>query len=261
MTIYLHEIRQGRISLAIWTFAIAFLLGICVFLFPEIQSEMGDIGDAFASMGSFTAAFGMDRLNFGTLIGYYAIECGNVLGLGGALYASLAGILVLSKEEKDRTAEFLFSHPVSRTRVLASKLAAVLTQVVILNAVVLCVALVSVVAIGEEIPWEELLLMHAAYFILQIELACVCFGLSAFLQKGSAGVGLGLAFVLYFLNLIANMTDSVSFLKYFTPFGYCEAADIIENGCLDTTLIALGMFCAVVFVVIGFWWYRRKDIR
>ena len=83
MTIMKHELRQGKTSFLIWTSSIGFLLSVCVFLFPEMKGEMEGVSDVFASMGSFTAAFGMDRLNFGTLIGYYAIECGNVLGLGG----------------------------------------------------------------------------------------------------------------------------------------------------------------------------------
>ena len=37
---------------------------------------------------------------------------------------------------------------------------------------------------------------------------------------------LGLAAVLYFLNIIANLTDQAKWLKYITPFGYAEAADI-----------------------------------
>ena len=76
MTIVKHELRQGKIAFAIWTASISFLLVVCVFLFPDIKGEMEGVGDIFASMGSFTQAFGMDRLNFGTLIGFYAIECG-----------------------------------------------------------------------------------------------------------------------------------------------------------------------------------------
>ena len=60
MTIFLHEIRQGRKSFIIWTGVIAFLLAVCIFLYPEMKAEMGSISELFASMGSFTAAFGMD---------------------------------------------------------------------------------------------------------------------------------------------------------------------------------------------------------
>ena len=73
MTIVKHELKQGKNSFLIWTAAIAMLLAVCVFLFPEMKGEMDGISDIFASMGSFTSAFGMDRLNFGTLVGFYAI--------------------------------------------------------------------------------------------------------------------------------------------------------------------------------------------
>ena len=118
MTLIKHELRQGKLSFLIWMASIGFLMTVCIFLFPEMKEQMEDVSDVFASMGSFTAAFGMDRLNFGTLIGFYAVECGNILGLGGAFYASFCAVGILSKEEKDKTAEFLMTHPVSRRHIV-----------------------------------------------------------------------------------------------------------------------------------------------
>ena len=261
MTIVKHELRQGKTTLLIWTAAIAFLLMICIFIFPEIQGDMDTMGALFGSMGSFTAAFGMDRLNFGTLIGFYAVECGNILGLGGAFFASLTGVSILSKEEKDRTAEFLLTHPVSRVRVVTEKLAALLIQITAMDLMILALSLVSMRLIGESIPWKEVMLMHGAYFLLQLELAGVCFGISAFLRRGSVGIGIGLAAVMYFLNLIANMTDHAKFLKYITPFGYCEGADLIAKGRLDTGYTAVGMLFACIGIAAAYWRYIQKDIH
>lgn len=261
MTIMKHELRQGKLSLIIWTAAIAFLLMVCVFLFPEMKGEMESIGNVFASMGSFSAAFGMDQLNFGTLTGFYAIECGNVLGLGGAFFASLIAVLALSKEEKDRTAEFLLTHPVSRVRIITEKLLAVMLQIVMMNVIILVLSLLSMKMIGEEIPWKEILRMHTAYFVMQVELAGICFGISAFLRRGSIGIGLGFAAIMYFLNLIANMTESVEFLKYLTPFGYTDGADIISKGSLDIPLMVLGMLYAAVGIAAAYAKYSRKDIQ
>ena len=206
MTIIRHEWKQGRTSLAVWTAGIGGLIAICIFLFPEMKGEMESVSDIFASMGSFTAAFGMDRLSFGTLIGFYGVECGNILGLGGALFAAFMAVSVLSKEEKDGTAEFLLTHPVSRARVLTEKLVAVLLQILALNVIVLALALGSIAAIGEAVPWKELLLMHLSNLLLQVELAGLCFGLSAFLRRGSVGAGLGVAAMMYFLNIMANIS-------------------------------------------------------
>ena len=261
MTIVKHELRQGKLSFWIWTLSIGFLLAVCVFLFPEMKGEMEGINEVFSSMGAFTAAFGMDRLNFGTLIGYYAIECGNVLGLGGAFYASLCAVNMLSKEEKDKTAEFLFTHPISRRRIVGEKLFAVLIQITVMNGMIYLLSASSMFAVGEQIPWKEMNLLHLAYYLLQIELAAICFGISAFLQKGSAGVGLGIATMMYFLNLISNITESAKFLKYITPFAYCEGADIVSKGTLDSKLITIGMVLGISGIVIAFFKYLQKDIH
>lgn len=261
MTVFKLELRQGKTALIVWTAAIGFLLAVCIFLFPEMKGEMDTLTSVFASMGSFTAAFGMDRLSFGELSGFYAIECGNILGLGGAFFAALTAVNVLAKEEKDRTAEFLLTHPVSRGRVLAEKLCAVLAQITAMNAVLLALSLGCMAAIGEDIPWRSVLLLHLGYFLLQTELAGVCFGISAFIRRGGPGIGLGLAAAMYFLNLISNLSSSAEFLRYVTPFAYCEGADIISSGTLDTALVLLGLGYAVAAAAAAFLHYTRKDIR
>ena len=261
MTLVKHELKQGKISFLIWTASIGFLLAICIFLFPEMKGQMDSVNDMFASMGSFTEAFGMDRLNFGTLIGFYAVEFGNVLGLGGAFFAALCAVGILSKEEKDKTAEFLLTHPVSRKRIITEKLIAVLLQITAMNLIIYALAVGAIAAVGEEIPWKEISLMHLAYYLLQVELAGICFGISAFLRKGSAGVGLGIAAMMYFLNLIANIADVAEFLKYITPFGYCEGADIVANGRLDGAMVAIGVVMGIGGIVIAYLKYTKKDIH
>ena len=261
MTIVKHELRQGNISFWIWTASIGFLIAICVFLLTEMKGQMVEVNDVFASMGSFTAAFGMDRLNFGTLIGFYSIECGNILGLGGAFFAAFCAVGMLSKEEKDKTAEFLLTHPVSRVRIVTEKLLAVFLQITAMNLLIYLLSAGSMILIGEEVPWKELNLFHLAYYILQLELGGICFGISAFVRKGSIGIGLGIATIMYFLNIIANITDAAEFLKCITPFGYCEGADIVTNGKLDITLILIGTVIGLIGIVAAYVKYTRKDIR
>lgn len=261
MTLIRHELRQGKTALMVWTVSIAFLLVVCVMLYPEMKGDMDSVGDMFASMGSFTEAFGMDKVNFGSLEGFYAVECGNILGLGGAFFAAFCAVAVLAKEEKDHTAEFLLTHPVSRAQVVTEKLIAVMLQIVILNLLILAAALISMAAIGEDIMWKELLLLHLAYFLLQVELAGICFGVSAFVRKGSLGIGLGIATIMYFLNLIANISDEAEFLKYITPFGYAEGTDIVTDASLNGGLAALGMLYGLIGIGAAYWQYCRKDLR
>lgn len=152
MTIVKHELRQGKTAFWIWTASIGLLLGICIFLFPEMKEQMDSVNDIFASMGSFTAAFGMDRLNFGTFIRFYTVECGNILGLGGAFYTAFCAVGILSKEEKEKTAEFLLTHPVSRKRIITEKLIAVFIQITAMNIIVYTLSIACIATVGEAIP-------------------------------------------------------------------------------------------------------------
>ena len=261
MTLVKHELRQGRRAFLIWTASVGCLLAICVFLFPEMKDQMAEVGDVFASMGSFTAAFGMDRLNFGSPIGFYAVECGNILGIGGAFFAALIAASALSKEEKDSTAEFLLAHPISRARIVTEKLVSVLIQIAVLNLTVFLFSVGSIAAVGEAAPLKEIVLVHLAYFLMQLELAGICLGISAFSRNAGAGVGIGIAAMMYFLNIIANISEKARFLKYISAFGYTDAADIVADGKLNTPMVLIGMAFAVVGIAAAYGKYMKKDIH
>ena len=261
MTILKHELNQSKISLIIWTSVLSFMLCVCVLIFPEMKAQMQDFDDMFSSMGSFSDAFGMDTLNFSTMIGYYAIECGNTLGLGGAFFAALCAAGILSKEEREKTAEFLFTHPVSRVRIITEKLISVICQLVVLNLTVYLTSLASIAIVGEEIAWKEMALLHIAHFLLQVEIAAISFLFSALLRRGSAGIGIGVAALMYVLNLIANITDVLEFLKYITPFGFCEGSDIVADASLNGIMVVIGMTVTAGAIVLAYLSYVKKDLR
>ena len=260
MTILLHELKRNRLSLLVWTVALAFMLGVCIVIYPEMSEQMGEISDMFANMGAFSDAFGMDQLNFGEFMGYFGVECGNTLGLGGAFFAAILGISALSKEERDHTAEFLLTHPISRNRIVWGKLLAVILQIFALNLVVAAVTTAGVLAIDANADAGKMALLLLAYFIMQIEIAAITFGISAFIRRGGLAVGLGLAVGFYFMNLIANLTDDLAFLKYLTPFGYTDGGAIIESGSIESKYLILGLVFTVLGMAAAFWQYRKKDI-
>ena len=260
MTLYRHEMKRSTLALVIWTAAIAFMLGVTVIIYPEMATEMDKMTDMFANMGSFSDAFGLDQLNFGEFIGYFAVECGNTLGLGGSIFAAILGISALSSEERNGTAEFLLTHPLKRSAVVTSKLLSVLSQVIVLNLVTFLVCVVMALAIGEGKAIDTMALIFLPYVILQIEIASVTFGISAFIRKGAMPVGIGIAFGLYFINILSNITKELEFLRYLTPFSYADGGYIVKNNALEYPLILIGVAVAIVGVASAFIKYTKKDI-
>lgn len=260
MAIFQKEWKQGYKGFFIWTIAITFMIVICVCMFPQMQGEMDDVSEMFANMGSFTQAFGMDKMNFGELLGFYGVECGNVLGIGGGFFAAYLGITMLAKEEKEHTAEFLMAHPIRRSTVLLQKLGALISQIIAMNIIITLSSYASILLIGEEVDEKIFLMMHIAYLVLQLEISLICFGISAFLRRGSIGIGLGLAAILYFMNIICNISEDAEGLKYITPFAYTEGGEILANKELDVFLILLGVSYAIVMAVMGCIKYSKKDL-
>lgn len=262
MTLFFHELRRDRVRLIVWTAAIAAMLLISILIYPQMTSQMNEImGDMFSEMGAFSSAFNMDKVNFGEFRGYFAVECGNVLGLGGAFFAALLGIMALAGEERERTAEFLLTHPVSRSYVVSRKLLAILAEILILNLVVAASAVAAALAIGQEIDAKLFAQVFTAYFLLQVEIACVMFGVSAFLRGNGIGIALGAAFVLYFMNILANLTDDAEPLRYLTPFSYADGTAIVSSGAIEGKYLLPGLAFTVLGAALAFLHYNRKDIH
>lgn len=259
MTIFLHELRRCRLSLLIWTGAIAFMLASTVLVFPLMAPQMSQMEDMMSEMGGFSSAFGVGGMNIARFTDYFAIECGNVMGLGGAIFAAITGVAMLSKEERGRTAEFLYTHPLSRSRIVLEKLLALTAQILILNIAVAAVSLGSALLIGEKPDVPVILLIFLANLLLQLEIGAICFFLSALMRNG-IGAGLGIAIGMYFLNILSNISEETKLLKYLTPFAYTEGADILQNRALKPEYLAVGIGLSVIAIIVAFLRYRRKDI-
>lgn len=259
MTMFKKELRAGTVSFLVWSGIIGGLMAVCVGLYPSMTDSMGDISNLFANMGDFSAAFGLDKLQYGSLMGFYGVECGNILGLGGALYAALTAMGMLAGEEGGHTAEFLLTHPVSRLRVCLEKLAALAVLVLGLNLVCFACGAVGILAIGGDAEWGDLLRYHGALLLMQLEIGGLCFGLSAFLRRGGLGLGMGIAALLYFAGLLLNLDQGLDWLRFVTPYYYADAARIFHDEALAGP-IASGCVLGALGIALGLWHYRRKDI-
>ena len=261
MYILKRELLSQKIVILIWGLAIGGMVAIALLIYPQMQEQMDQINDMMASMGGFTKAFGMDQLDFNNITNYYALECGNMLAIGGAFFAAIIGISALMKEERDRTAEFLLTHPISRAKVITEKLISIVVIISIVNAVIFVLGTVSMLIVGGEFSWSEILLFHLAYYLMQLEIAGICFGISAFISKFGAGIGIGIAAVFYFMNIISNITSAAKVLKYITPFGYADGSHIVNSGSIDVKYLLTGCCFMIAGIVVAYIKYMKKDIR
>ncbi len=260
MTVYLHELKRGRSTTLIWSAVIAFLLAVSILIFPMMLDSIDELNQALQSMGDFASAFGIGKLGISDFIGYYSLECGEMLGIGGAIFAALCGISILSREENEHTAEFLLTHPISRTRIAGEKLLSVLTHITALNMICSVVTFFCILIIGQHPSFRIMALIMLSYYLLHIEIAAISFGISAFLKGRGTGIGIGIALLFYFMSMLSNITDNMRFMQWLTPFSYANGSWIAEHQTLDFRFIAIGAAVSAAAIIAGFIKYNKKDI-
>lgn len=259
MRLLRQELQQNRKMLLIWTAVVAGMIFVFMLMFPQMAGQMEDMSDIYANMGGFSAAFGMDKISFATPMGFYGTEAGAMLSIGGGMLAALLGGNILCKEEGGHTAEFLFTMPIRRETAALSKLEAALLMAVLFNLVCMAAGIGAFALIGEEIAWKEFLLYHVSQILMQMEVVCLCFCISAFLRKVSYGLGIGVAMLLYFLQMFVNISDRVEWLKFVTPFYYADAACIFSASQVEWGLVALGAVYAFAAAAVGICQFGKKD--
>ena len=261
MTIFLQELKKNRLALIIWSCAVALLLAMTAALYPIIKVELENMEDMFAGLGDLSGALGFDQLQNGGFLGYFATECSEALGLGGAIFAALMTVGTLAGEEHSHTAEFLLTHPISRTRVVTERALAVLTELIVFNLAAVLSTTIAVGIIAEEVDAAKLALIFLSAFILQVEFAAVCLLISSFAVKGGTGIALGVTIGAYFINLIGSVSEETEILKYLTPYSLLDGTYINENAALELKYLPVIIIVTLTSVVLTYLWYNKKDIK
>lgn len=259
-TIYKHEMKTYMKTLLIWSACVGGMGMSCILLFSSMQDSMENMAENFASMGAFSDAFGMSQLSIGTLPGFYATEVGTIHALGGAMFAAIVSTNMLSKEEDGHTSEFLFTLSLKRGKVVLAKGGAVISNIFLLNLNCIGLYLLGIGILGKEMRLQEFFLYHEMQLLMQIEIAGICFAVSAFQRKNKLGIGLGIVMLLYAYDLIARVIPDLSDYKLFSPFSYANASDLFSTGKISAGAAVLGTGVLIAGFCTAYTAYTRKDL-
>lgn len=262
MNIFLRELKSRRKSIFFWSVGMFFLVasGMNKFSGFEKSGQATKVFKAFPK--ALSAAFGVSNVNLNTAIGWFAMLF-MYLVVMTAIHASLLGAGVLAEEEQDKTAEFLFSKPISRASVITRKLLAALTFVFILNIATL-VSSITLVAAFNKGPSanKEILLMMVGMFVIQIIFMVIGTTAAAIVRKPkyAAPAASGIMFATFFLSIWLDITDKLPNLKYLTPFKYFDAKIIAKKSALDPVFIAISIVIIGVMVAATYYFYEIRDL-
>lgn len=264
MNIFFREMRANRKSLILWLAGLLFM----------VVGGMAKYGGASASGQSMNeliqqmprgmrAIIGVGSYDLSTVRGYYGMLF-IFLVLMGTIHAAMLGANIISKEQRDRTSEFLFVKPVSRAEIITRKLAAAVVNILIFNIVtgILSVVMTNYYGKGESITGDIVKLM-IGMLILQLMFMLIGTGIAAVSKntRAPASKATGILLAAYFLSIGIDMNEKLDFLKYITPFKYFEAKNLIGGGNFDPgfLIISFGIIAALLYVTYAF--YKKRDLN
>lgn len=262
MNIFLRELKANLKSLIIWCVVVGLFILVGVAKFSAYYNNPDMVAIINSLPAQVVDAMNLRAFNLTTLNGFYGVMFTYFALLGG-IAAAMWGSDIISKEERDKTVEFSLVLPVTRSRVLTAKA---------LAAVVNCIVLVLVSAVAsigiaqsynpDQTFYRFLALEMVAMFVIELIFLAVglLLGSSMKQYKRASSLGIAIILVTYFLSIIAVLKQNLDFLKYFTPFKYFDAAQLLRDGRMEAGFLLLSLAIIVVCVAIGYVTYQRRDL-
>lgn len=259
-TLFKHEMKMNYKSLLIWALAVGLLGMSCTLMYKSMEGQIEDMAKSFAELGAFADAFGMNTLSLATVSGFFASEVGAIHGLGSAMFAATISIIILSKEEDSHTAEFLFAHPFCRAKVVASKLLALIINIVIFTFVCALLYIIGFVGVGGEIPVKDLIVYLSFELLMNLEVMALCFLISSVSKKNRYGAGLGIALCLYFFDLLARVIPDLEDYAFLGPYSFANASEIFAHNDISAKAIIVSCLIILISIIGAFYSYCKRDL-
>lgn len=263
-SLILIEFKRNLRSLILWTSIIAGLALMMLLMFPAFEDAFAQLEDLLSIYPpEFLEIFGMGEggLDMSNIYGWFGVEGYLFVTLIGGSYAAILGSSILSKEEDEKTIEFLLSKPISRSQVLFGKSIVVVINLFLMNLVVSLFLLLAF-SIFDELNVVVWLLFSFAPVLLQLFFASISLLISVFVTKSRTviSISLGLAIGMYVVMIISALTDEAEFLKYFTPYEYINARTIVAEQRIEPIYLLITLVVIVVTMFSTWMLYKKKDI-
>lgn len=225
------ELRLSRTLLLIWMGIVLLLCGFAYFEYLSLRETLGELDELINTFPKIlTIMFGVGEELTSTL-GWYGCIYFWVAILNYS-YAIYLGISCVAKETLHGTAEYLFTKPLQRSKIVAAKTLSGICNLLILTAFSgLCNYFTSILPLGGlEQPGAAVTTM-VGMFLTEVVLFALGLLISSLVKtyKNATRLGAGVLLGFYGLYVIADYLE-MPVLYYLTPLKYFDVYAIARNG-------------------------------
>ena len=264
MNIFIREMKDNRKSLILWSIGVLFMVMGGMAKYEAYANTGQSINDIIQQMPEgIRSILGFGTFDLTQAIGFY-VMLSLYLMIMASIHAALIGAHIISKEEQDKTAEFLFVKPISRYRIITLKLLAALTNIIIFNLVTLfsSIFMVGYYSNGNQFIGDILYVM-IGMFLLQIIYLLIGTGIAAISKnpKRAAALATGILLVTFILSMMIDINNKLQSIKFLTPFKYFEGKNLIFGDGFEPFYLILSFVIIAIFGTGTYVFYRKRDLN
>jgi ABC-2 type transport system permease protein len=266
--VYLWELKQRRNIILWWCVGSIILSTVIIALYPSIRDQAAQLDKVINSLPP-----GLRGLKAGTTSG--TVNVGDPMQFLNSqlFYATLPiiwiilaitrGSAILGKEETSRTLELLLARPLSRSKLLTAKAAALASELLIVGLATFVAVAIACPIFAIHLPAERLALTTLTTALFSLSFGWIAFALqaaSSMSRRIAVAVAVAISFGGYILASLSTLTDWLEKPAKFAPFHYFTPLDVLRGDTPKGLLIYL-VGVAVIGAALAYTGFRRRDIE
>lgn len=265
------ESKKNLKGSIIWAVVLSGILFLYLAFFPSMKdagfSELLE-GKLDMLPAGFLETFGLTEIpDFSVFMEYYSYVFQFII-IGLSIYGMVLGTKSLSSEEGDKTIEFLYAKPITRTQIVISKMLSSIISILIVLISVILISILSDLLFSDGSNIEMIINLNKIMIIPVLVYWAIGFLISSFLKSDSKSIVISLSifFGTYLLGIIAGTINDLEFLNYFSPINYNTTSDVFKflDGRDGVELNIVGLIIsAIIYLVstlVTFFKYNKKDL-
>jgi ABC-2 type transport system permease protein len=263
LKIFLWSLKDERLWLLVWAGGIIGVVSFIIYLYPLIGEMMKGFLDKDAIIKALVgrdASLMMDRSYFDV---WMCLEFFSYFGILVGAYPLIFASGALSAEMEHGTMEMLLAQPVSRTRVVLEKFAALMVNMLLLCAVgYLAVLAGALLWVDEQASFREYIYIFINNYFLLFSLAAFGFFCCVLIngQRTALGLIIGAAVVSFLVYRALSAAGKALWLTYLTPYRYADATKILATGRFNWDDVIILTLIGLAFLYASVAFFKYKDI-
>lgn len=253
---------QRRWSTIFWSLSIVAFIAINLVFYPTFRDQASEMEAAFEDLPEAAVQLMGGSTDFFSPIGFMNSQIFFIMlpMLLGILAISL-GSKLLANEEQNHTIESLLARPISRSKLLLSRIIVGIIILLIATVASLLSTLLIADIVDIDVSAQNMTIATLGCFLLALSFGSIAFLLSALGKARALSIGIASAIAIggYLISSLALTVTWLDIPSKFMPFEYYES-ELILNGTYNWSNMVILSTVSVVCGIISWLVFRRRDI-